>query len=77
MIRRVAVGTQDDGPKEKNMDTQRNDIGDRAAPVDAPESIPAPDPSIPQVGGGVEQPGAAGQGRSFAVSQFSPCEGRR
>ncbi len=39
------------------MDTQRNDIGDRAAPVEVPESTPGPDPSIPDVGGEVEQPG--------------------
>src|SRR5438128_2339936 len=45
------------------MESQRNDIGDRAAPAGAPESTQAPDPSTP-AGGGVEQPGGdAEQGR--------------
>ena len=67
------------------METQRNDIGDRAAPPEAPESTPAPDPSVHQddapMGGEVEQPGeeaacpgtlgAAGQVRSQVTSDTS------
>src|SRR5713101_1829184 len=45
-------------PKETEMKDQRNSIGDRAAPVDAPESSEVPDPSISKVDGGVERPEA-------------------
>src|SRR5207249_367083 len=59
--------------KEIAMDTQRNDIGDRAAPVEAPESTPAPDPSIRQddtrTEGGVEQPG----GQSPGSNEVAPA----
>jgi len=52
------------------MDTQRNDIGDRAAPAEMTESVQELDPSVPCGDGEVEQPGASG-GHLLAVSQFS------
>src|SRR5690349_6254429 len=57
----VAVGTRTTDLKEIEMADQRNNIGDRAAPKDTPENLPAPDPSVPRddssTGGEVEQPG--------------------
>ena len=37
------------------MKDQRNSIGDRAAPAEAPKSIQAPDPSSHEPDGGVER----------------------
>jgi len=79
----VAVGTQDDGQQEKNMDTQRNDIGDRAAPVEVPENVQALDPSTRQehtgTEGEVEQPGqqAASEEAAPAVQQSASPEVQR
>jgi hypothetical protein len=57
------------------MAEQRNSVGDRAAPEETPESLPAPDPSTRHTGteGEVEQPGgpAVSQGVAPAVQKSS------